>query len=123
MLLLMLLIGGVGGLMVDIMSLAHRGKTGLPQSLTDAFCCMGCGVLCALALIFTGQRGMRIYGALGLILGWLIYDLGLRRLIMSFFSGIKKLFKKCTGFLMQAGNASSKANTYENTSQSGGRKP
>lgn len=94
MLLLMILIGGVTGMLIDLSALCRKGRAGIWQAVTDCVCCLLCGVLCAFALIFTGQKEMRLYGILGLMLGWLIYDLGLRNLGQSVLKGMRRALKK-----------------------------
>ena len=85
---------GLGlGLIYDGVGLLRRsGKKGRAVVL-DLFFFLLAGAALTLALVMTGQEGLRLYALLGLVCGGIVYLLGLRRLI----SGVAAFFKKRIG--------------------------
>ena len=121
MFLLMIYAGALLGALLDGAALLRRGRGGWQLALLDCLACMGAGVVIALALIYTGQNGFRLYGVVGLVLGWLIYDLGVRSLLRSIARLWHRRMKISRGSKKRAGNERLKANTYENTKKDGGK--
>ncbi len=82
---------GLGlGLIYDGLGLLRRtGKKGWAV-VTDLFFFLVAGAALTLALVMTGQEGLRLYALLGLVCGGIIYLLGLRRLIFGVAAFIKK---------------------------------
>ncbi len=82
---------GMGlGLVYDGLGFLRRlGKKGLTIG-GDLFFFLLAGAALTLALVMTGQEGLRVYALLGLVCGGIVYLLGLRRLI----AGIAAFFRK-----------------------------
>lgn len=73
--------GAFLGLLLDGALLFHRSRGGWRAAALDASACLVAGGAVAWALVYTGQAGLRGYGLLGMLCGWLVYDLGLRSLL------------------------------------------
>lgn len=73
---------GLGlGLVYDVLHLAPRpGKKGL-TAVADLLFFLLAGLSLTLALVVTGQEGLRLYALLGLVCGGIVYLLGVRRLL------------------------------------------
>lgn len=73
---------GLGlGLVYDVLHLApRREKRGL-TAVADLLFFLLAGLGLTLALVVTGQEGLRLYALLGLTCGGIVYLLGVRRLL------------------------------------------
>lgn len=118
-LLLMAYVGFILGVLVDAAAFIRGRKGGWPQALLDCAACFGAGTAMAMVLILTGQSSLRLYGLLGIAVGWLLYDLGLRSVFLLIYRRVKKFVRKTKSEGVEA----SKANTYRNTFSGWGKKP
>ena len=119
--LLMAYAGALLGVMMDVTAFVRRGRGGWLMALLDCLACFLTGMAVAGILIITRQEGLRLYGILGLLLGWLIYDLGLRVLFKAIAGWVCRWVKKSKPAFVSAGKSASEANTYENTKEDGGK--
>ncbi len=86
----MVYLGLALGLIYDGFGFLRRtGKKGW-SVVTDLAFFLLAGTALTLALVLTGQEGLRLYALLGLVCGGIVYLLGLRRLI----SGVAAFIKK-----------------------------
>ena len=110
---------GLGlGLVYDGLGLVRRsGKKGWTVG-TDLLFFILAGAALTLALVITGQEGLRLYALLGLACGGIIYLLGLRRLI----AGVASLCKKRIIVPFQAAMAQTKERKERRKTERAGRK-
>ncbi len=82
---------GLGlGVIYDVLGLLRKTKNkGLTAGADLLFFLLAGGAL-TLALVMTGQDGLRLYSLLGLACGGLLYMLGLRRLVLGIAAFVEK---------------------------------
>ena len=86
----MVYLGLALGILYDGLSpLRRSGKKGL-TACTDLIFFLLAGAALTLALVVTGQDGLRLYALLGLLCGGILYLMGLRRLLL----GVAAFFRK-----------------------------
>ncbi len=82
---------GLGlGLIYDGLRLLRRPGKKIRVIGADLLFFLLAGAALTLALVVTGQEGLRLYALLGLICGGMIYLLGLRRLLLGVAAFLKK---------------------------------
>jgi len=110
---------GLGlGLIYDILGFLRRsGKKGWTVGADLLFFLLA-GAALTLALVKTGQEGLRLYALLGLACGGMIYLLGLRRLMI----GTAAFFSRHVGEPVKAAMVRAKERKEHRNSVRGGRK-
>lgn len=83
-------VGLISAFLCDLASPAFRSRTAAVHIATDFLLCVCTMILCFFALALTGREVLRLYMALALMLGGLLYRLGAHRI----FVFITKLWKQ-----------------------------
>ncbi len=77
----MIYLGMALGIVYDGLSLIRKGKKAIWTIGADLLFFLLAGSALTLALVITGQGGLRFYALLGLVCGGIVYLLGIRRLV------------------------------------------